>query len=303
MQAREAPDSFHAGRQFSVCWSRPVRRGCSEGRDASKIRSRRRSCSARGPQCSDRVSSELASWLAVGPTPATVAELQEVLAPELSKWRSNAKLATALLGVLAKRRLPDLAKNVLTCMHEERVEANIFHFNSVLSAYEKARRWQDALHILSDMWGSRVMPDGVSYNAAISACEKGGEWRLALSFLGKMPELRCTPNEISYGTAIAACGKSGHWQLAFSLLRALRTSGLATNEVICNAAISACGKAGQWEHALSLLGTMKLPSEVRCGCSCCCFLLLPTALSFRGRLFLSFVTACVVVFVVDNLFC
>ncbi|CAE8735702.1 unnamed protein product [Polarella glacialis] len=183
-------------------------------------------------------------------------EVSQILSAELVRWRGNPRLATIILSGLAKHRLPLLARSVLISMLASRVEANVFHYNTAISACEKAGHWQLALHFFSSMPDLKLAPNKITYSATMSACEKAGQWQLALSLLSRMPEMRVVQDEITYNAAISACEKGGQWQLALSLLSSMTSVRIIPNEISYNAAISACEKAGRWKVALHLLSSI-----------------------------------------------
>ncbi|CAE8591103.1 unnamed protein product, partial [Polarella glacialis] len=211
-------------------------------------------------------------------------------------------MATSVLSGLASRRLAAVASDVLRYMQDGRVEVNVFHCSAVITAGEKAGKWQLALSILLLMPEMKVAPNEFSYSAAISASDKSGQWQQALSLLGLMPETKVVPNEIcyncalsafakgrqwqlalalleqmtemrvlpdkiSFSAAISACEKGGRWQLALGLLSQMQERQLVLDQICCSAAISACSRGGQWQLALELLGAMpdmKIPIDGIC---------------------------------------
>ncbi|CAE8641957.1 unnamed protein product, partial [Polarella glacialis] len=70
----------------------------------------------------------LAQLLALGPEPARD-ELLQVLGRALKLWQTEPKLATAILGGLAKNRRANTAQQVLSLMIDFGVEVNVFHYS------------------------------------------------------------------------------------------------------------------------------------------------------------------------------
>lgn len=147
------------------------------------------------------------------------------------------------------------AISLLFSMSSKRLPVDSSHFNSAISACEKAGQWQLAVWLLQCMRDLRIQKDEISYNSVISAFSKGSEWELALALLFAMST---TATVITYNAAITACEKAGSWEMAVALLFASP----ATDTVSWSAAISACEKAGQWTQALELLSAMKV-AQVR----------------------------------------
>ncbi|CAE8614882.1 unnamed protein product, partial [Polarella glacialis] len=123
--------------------------------------------------------------------------------PTVSGGEITPRLATVVLGGLARKRLPEVSVQVLIVMQASRVEVNVYHFSAAISACEKGGQWQQALNLLSLMPEASVAPNEITYNATMSACEKGGQWQLALSLLSLMPEARVVPDKITYSAAIS----------------------------------------------------------------------------------------------------
>ncbi|CAE8660460.1 unnamed protein product [Polarella glacialis] len=194
------------------------------------------------------------------PPGASTDEVGRCLTQEFQSWGQRPKLATATLKELALQKLPGTAEQVLHAMRTGRVEANVVHFNAVVSAYEKISLWQQALTLLRKMPSLRVAQDVVGVSSGISACAKSGLWQLALRLLGEMPEVKLGPDEIcrdvSCNTAISACEKGGCWLLALALLRQMPAMRLRPDVISFNAAISSCEKGGRWREAIELLRDM-----------------------------------------------
>ncbi|CAE8675225.1 unnamed protein product [Polarella glacialis] len=205
--------------------------------------------------------SELDALLSLGPTP-TEAEVSSVLQADLASWRKNPRLATVVLGGLARKRLPGVSVHVLSVMQASQVEVNVYHCSAAISACEKGGQWQLALNLLSLMPNAKVVPNDFTYSSAISACSKGGQWQLALNLLSLMPEARVVPDQINYNAAISACEKGGQWQLALNLLSLMPLARVVPDEITYSAAINACEHSGQCALAVSLLGKLSERSNI-----------------------------------------
>ena len=52
----------------------------------------------------------------------------------------------------------------------------------------------------------------ITYSSLISACEKAGRWELALELFREMHNEGCRPNVVTYNSLIAACAQGeGRW--------------------------------------------------------------------------------------------
>jgi pentatricopeptide repeat protein len=47
----------------------------------------------------------------------------------------------------------------------------------------------------------------ITYSSLISACEKAGRWETALQLFDEMQRDGCTPNTVTYNSLITACGQ------------------------------------------------------------------------------------------------
>ena len=52
-------------------------------------------------------------------------------------------------------------------------ERNVITYSALISACEKAGRWQLALNLLDEMQRDKVAPNTVTFNSLISACAQG----------------------------------------------------------------------------------------------------------------------------------
>lgn len=100
----------------------------------------------------------------------------------------------------------------------QRLEVNIFHYNSGINVCSKCSAWDLALAFLQHMPCISIRPDVVSYNAVMGACGEASRWQVVLSLSNGMPLV----NLISFNTAIKAFDrwegeklKNGRYATAF----------------------------------------------------------------------------------------
>ena len=86
---------------------------------------------------------------------------------------------------------------------------NLYHYNAVMSACQKAAAWESSLKVLEVMQLHGPMPDVVSYNITLSSCEKAEQWQWAVWLLHTMPLLKVKPDSISLSTAMSSCEAFG----------------------------------------------------------------------------------------------
>ena len=77
---------------------------------------------------------------------------------------------------------------------------------------------EEALQIFQDMVARNCERNVITYSSLISACEKAGRWQLALELFDEMHRDSCKPNVVTFNALIAACGQgtalslcSLHW--------------------------------------------------------------------------------------------
>lgn len=68
-------------------------------------------------------------------------------------------------------------------MHWHSIKADIFSWNSTMSACCRAQQWQVALELLVDMQLKRLNMDQVTLNTAVSAYETTRHWQGAMRLL------------------------------------------------------------------------------------------------------------------------
>ena len=69
---------------------------------------------------------------------------------------------------------------------------------------------EEALRIFQDMVQRGCERNVITYSSLISACEKAGRWQLALELLEEMHRDGCKPNVVTFNSLIAACGQGMH---------------------------------------------------------------------------------------------
>lgn len=88
-----------------------------------------------------------------------------------------------------------------------------------------------------------VSPDAVSYNTVISGYERAGDWREALDLARTMDRLEgIAPTVVTYNSVIGACKRAGRPKEALAVLGLLRRKGLQPDVISFNSAISACAR-------------------------------------------------------------
>ena len=129
----------------------------------------------------------------------------------------------------------------------------------VMSTVSKKRLWQVALELIPHFKESSVEADVIAYNVGISSCERAQSWSKAVELLQVMNEQGLAPDEVTFNTLMAACGKL--WASALSLLEgATVTPGLSASTYTFNSCLGACERCWQWRVAGSLFDEMGIGS-------------------------------------------
>eukprot|EP00438_Fugacium_kawagutii_P002059 Skav212340 [mRNA] locus=scaffold1488:128703:136906:+ [translate_table: standard] len=106
-----------------------------------------------------------------------------------------------------------------------------------------------------------LQPNVITCSSLISACEKAGRWQEALHVLEELPSCQVRANVISYNAAIRSFEE--RWQRALQLAEELRSGGLSADVITVNSVINdlrgrrwdvALRTQRQWRQALKLHG-------------------------------------------------
>eukprot|EP00434_Breviolum_minutum_P002808 symbB.v1.2.002468.t1/scaffold99.1/size346285/24 len=191
--------------------------------------------------------------LGAGPK-ATYEDVKAAIAGDLEAHVQDAKLATWMLSKLARAGRPVAAQVLLQVLQEQRLQINVYHTSSVLTACEKGGLWQEGTALVQDMQLKAITPNQLSFGATISACEKLGLWLQALDVIVAMNSADISPDAISFSAFISACEKGCEWQSAIAFLRSMSSSNVEPNTLSYSGAVSACEKASGslWHIALDL---------------------------------------------------
>eukprot|EP00435_Cladocopium_sp_Y103_P012617 s196_g3.t1 len=209
--------------------------------------------------------------------------VEVALRPFCETWGSKPRHATHLLDVLAKRKEAILAEEIFWCMWKWRLKVSAFECSAVISAYEKASKWELALEFLQRIPRALCLPNLACFNAAINACAKGGQWTSASFLLEEVRHRLLRPNPITLGSVISGggCGwatalrlldgpvdaicwngaisageRTGEWTAAAHLLRCMDRSRWRPDSVSYNAAGAACVLTSGWEESLKYVEEM-----------------------------------------------
>lgn len=175
----------------------------------------------------------------------------------------SSRAATKLLKRLDVGRL----EQAFTELQSNHLQVNAFHYNVLMSGFEKASHWQSPLSIAEEMQQNQVPLDAACFNVLLCSMAAGTSWQLALSALGSSNATQrgCNAVLLSLERSKSAA------KLAESFLRQMATWKVYPNQNSYAICMRAAGRMDQWPNTLSLLAEMQvlalLPSLVALTCA------------------------------------
>ena len=147
------------------------------------------------------------------------------------------------------------AFDLATCASEWLLQADIVSYNSAAAACAAASpyTWQAALSILMYAEGRSLQPDTRSFTAILQGCVATGQWEAALVLLDCMLEREVMMDAFACGAAVGACWGQWEWALHILFSACDAKSGPGNWQVPAATAMDICSRAGRWESALSIL--------------------------------------------------
>eukprot|EP00435_Cladocopium_sp_Y103_P045398 s95_g13.t1 len=187
----------------------------------------------------------------------------------------SSRAATKLLG-----RLKDVGRleQAFAELQSNHLQVNAFHYNVLMSGFEKASHWQSPLNLAEEMQQKQVLLDAACFNVLLCSMAAGAQWQLALSavgsnatqrgcnavllslersksaaaetFLRQMAAWKVYPNQNSYAICMRAAGRMDQWPSALSLLAEMQVLALLPSLVAVTCAL---GAVNVWRWAQHLL--------------------------------------------------
>ncbi|XP_044389956.1 pentatricopeptide repeat-containing protein At3g23020 isoform X2 [Triticum aestivum] len=146
---------------------------------------------------------------------------------------------------------------------QRRHEVNVIHYNVVLCAVGRARRWDLVAGLWHQMHSCGVAPDNTTYGTLIDVYCKGGRETAALLWLGDMCKRGLVPDEVTMSTVLHAHKKAGEYEKAeLFFQRWSSESDTGLDGHLCyslytyNTLIDTYGKAGQLEKVSDMFNQM-----------------------------------------------
>nr|UPT48712.1 pentatricopeptide repeat protein AaPPR662 [Agave angustifolia]UPT48949.1 pentatricopeptide repeat protein AaPPR1160 [Agave angustifolia]UPT49713.1 pentatricopeptide repeat protein AaPPR1232 [Agave angustifolia] len=144
-------------------------------------------------------------------------------------------------------------------------ELNVIHYNIMLRALGRARRWDLMSSLWIEMKSNGIIPTNSTYGTLIDAYSKGGMKKEALVWLGEMNKQGMEPDEVTMGIVVQAYKKAREFQKAeefFKKWSSAVTDDDSTESHKCyslytyNMLIDTYGKAGELKQASDTFARM-----------------------------------------------
>ena len=165
--------------------------------------------------------------------------------------RPNVVILNNVLNACATGRQWKLALRLLVESRDVGVVPDAISYSSVITACGYAKQPVTAKRIFDSM--AESIRDTGAFNAMLTAYERAGEWQEALALFREMGTHTCAPDSKSYTIVMMACGHARQWQKCLDLYGEMQRAGVPRDTITYNTMISALQNAGQWSEARELL--------------------------------------------------
>lgn len=165
--------------------------------------------------------------------------------------RPNVVILNNVLNACATGRQWRLALRLLVESRDAGVVPDAISYSSVITACGYAKQPVTAKRIFDSM--AESIRDTGAFNAMLTAYERAGEWQEALALFREMGPHTCVPDSRSYTIAMMACGHARQWQECLDLYSKMQRDGVPRDTITYNTMIAALQNAGQWSQARELL--------------------------------------------------
>jgi len=177
--------------------------------------------------------------------------------------KPNTYTYTALISSLARTGEWALAEQYFDEMKkkyaeekDESVAPNRVTFSSMISAYEKANKFDKALQIFQEQIESGIEPDYISFSSVLNACLKGGDMKAVRDVLESMHSQSIVGPQQLYDCVIAAY--KSDWKGALEVFLGMQCVGVEVSSDTLNLIMKSLCMGEQKEHALWLVEEAKL---------------------------------------------
>jgi pentatricopeptide repeat protein len=172
--------------------------------------------------------------------------------------RPNMYSYTALISALARVGDWESAEKYFAEMNElsktdPTVTPNRVTFSSMISAYEKAKKYDSAIAMYEQQLEAKIQPDLITYLSVIGACQASRDekaLRRAVDILENMHSSNLTGTPIMYFNLLAAC--VDHWEVAVQVLQGMQKHGVEVTPNMYNSVMQSLFLARQKDQAVDL---------------------------------------------------
>ncbi|KAK2658729.1 hypothetical protein Ddye_005262 [Dipteronia dyeriana] len=175
--------------------------------------------------------------------------------------KMNAIAYNSVLDAFCKNGKFDEALRLFDRMMNEhkpprRLTVNLGSFNVMVDGYCGEGRFEEAVEVFRKMGEYRCNPDGLSFNNLIDQLCKNGLLAEAEMLYGEMGEKGVNPDEYTYGLLLDTCFKENRIDDGATYFRKMIDLGLRPNLVVYNRVVDELVKVGKVDEAKSFFDTM-----------------------------------------------
>ncbi|KAJ6777967.1 hypothetical protein OIU74_001865 [Salix koriyanagi] len=165
----------------------------------------------------------------------------------MQKKAGNYEKARKLCALMAERG-----------MQRSGLRPDVVSYASLIKAYGRARREEEALAVFEEMLDAGVRPSHKAYNILLDAFAISGMVEQARVVFKSMRRDRCTPDLCSYTTMLSAYVNASDMEGAENFIKRLRQDGLKPNVVTYGVLIKGHAKVNNLEKMMEIYEEMQL---------------------------------------------
>ncbi|KAJ6303303.1 hypothetical protein OIU77_017227 [Salix suchowensis] len=192
----------------------------------------------------------------------------------MQKKAGNYEKARKLCALMAERGVPQSTvtynslmsfetnykevSKIYDQMQRSGLRPDVVSYASLIKAYGRARREEEALAVFEEMLDAGVRPSHKAYNILLDAFAISGMVEQARVVFKSMRRDRCTPDLCSYTTMLSAYVNASDMEGAENFIKRLRQDGLKPNVVTYGVLIKGHAKVNNLEKMMEIYEEMQL---------------------------------------------
>ncbi|XWS62299.1 hypothetical protein CRYUN_Cryun07bG0198500 [Craigia yunnanensis] len=165
-------------------------------------------------------------------------------------------LCTTMINAFCKGGRIQDAIALFSKMENLGISPNVVTYNNIIHGLCKSGRLNEAFRIKQNMAKQGVQPSLITYSVLINGLTKFGKFEGANSVLKEMSDKGFVPNDVVYNTLIAGYCKMENIDEALRIRDDMLSKGMNPNSVTFNSLMQGFCRIGQMEHAEHLLEEM-----------------------------------------------